>query len=125
MLARFLATAAALAVVTYFIPGITLHEADLAHEIYTVVGVAVIFGLVNALVKPIFTFFSAPFILFTLGLFLLVINGALLLLTSWIAGQIGLGWKVENFTAAFWGALLLSIVSWILNAFFDNRRRAR
>ena len=83
---------------------------------------AVIFGVVNTIVKPLFKFVSAPLILLTLGLFLLVIN-ALLLMVSWPGSPANsaLGWHVDDFWSAFWGGLIVSIVSFILNAFFGKR----
>jgi len=77
--------------------------------------------VVNSIVKPLFKFESAPLILLTLGLFLLVINAALLLLVSWFAGQLHLGWSVTDWGSAVWGGLIVSIVSFILNAFFNKR----
>ena len=121
MLVRFLASAAALAVATWLLPGIVLADGDLGGRSITLLLVAAIFGLVNSLVKPMFKFVSAPLILITLGLFLLVINAALLLLVSWLAEQLGLGWSVADWGSAVWGGLIVSIVSFILNAFFNKR----
>ena len=121
MLVRFLANAAAIAIATWLIPGISLTNAQPQDQVLTVLAVAVIFGLVNSLVKPLFKFAAAPLVLLSLGLFLMVINGVLMLLTSWLAGQLGLGWKVDDFGSAFLGALLVSVVSFVFNAFFNNR----
>ena len=60
-------------------------------------------------------------LLITLGLFLLVINSLLLWLTSWVAGELQLGWHVDGFMSAFWGALIVSVVSFILNASFTSK----
>ena len=121
MLVRFLASAAALAVATWLLPGIVLADGDLGSRSITLLLVAAIFGVVNSIVKPLFKFVSAPLILLTLGLFLLVINAALLLLVSWVAGQLQLGWSVTDWGSAVWGGLIVSIVSFILNAFFNKR----
>ena len=121
MLVRFLANAAAIAIATWLIPGISLTNAQPQDQVLTVLAVAVIFGLVNSLVKPLFKFAAAPLVLLSLGLFLMVINGVLMLLTSWLAGQLGLGWKVDDFGSAFLGALRVSVVSFVFNAFFNNR----
>lgn len=121
MLVRFLASAAALAVATWLLPGIVLADGDLGSRSITLLVVAAIFGVVNSIVKPLFKFVSAPLILLTLGLFLLVINAALLLLVSWVAGQLQLGWSVTDWGSAVWGGLIVSIVSFILNAFFNKR----
>ncbi len=121
MLVRFLASAAALAVATWLVPGIYVDKPDMQTEIITILIVAAIFGVVNTVIKPLFKFVSAPLILLTLGIFLLVINALLLLFLSWLAGNLGVGWHVDDFASAFWGGLIVSIVSFILNAFFGRR----
>ncbi|GAA3107603.1 phage holin family protein [Nonomuraea salmonea] len=82
---------------------------------------ALIFGVVNAIVKPIVKALGCAIIVLTLGLFLLIINAAMLLLTSWIAGELGIPFHVDNFyPAAFWGAIIVSVVSWVLSAFIPD-----
>ena len=76
--------------------------------------VAIIFGIVNALIKPIVALFSLPLTVMTLGLFTLVINAAMLLLTSALSRAVGLAFVVEGFWPAFWGALIVSIVSFVV-----------
>lgn len=126
MLARFLASAAALAVATWLLPGISTDVgSDDSAKVITVLLVAAIFGVVNSLVKPLFTFATAPLILITLGLFLLVVNACLLMLVSWIAGEIHLAWRVDDWGSAFVGALIVSVVSFILNAFFKRGEEHR
>ncbi len=126
MFARFFASAAALAVATWLLPGISTDVgADDWAKVWTVVGVAVIFGIVNSLVKPLFRFAAAPLILLTLGLFLLVINAVLLMLVSWLAEHVGLAWHVDDWGSAFLGALIVSVVSFILNAFFKKGEEHR
>ena len=83
--------------------------------------VAAIFGVVNSIVKPLFRIVTAPLIFITLGLFLLVINALLLMLVSWLAAELGLNWHVADWGTAFLGALIVSVVSFILNAFFGKR----
>jgi len=121
MLVRFLASAAALAVATWLVPGITVEKPDLTSEVITILIVAAIFGVVNTIIKPLFKFVSAPLILITLGIFLLVINALLLLLISWLAAEMGVGWHVDGFGSAFLGGLIISVVSFILNAFFGKK----
>jgi putative membrane protein len=120
-LARFLASATALAVATWLLPGIRTDGEDDQSKIWIMLCVAVIFGIVNAVVKPLFKFVTTPIIMITLGLFLLVVNALLLQLVAWVAGQIGLGWHVDDWGSAFLGALIVSIVSFILNAFINKR----
>jgi Predicted membrane protein len=126
MLARLLASAAALAVATWWLPGISIQgHQDTAGQVITMLVVAFIFGVVNALVKPLFKFASAPLILISLGLFLLVINACLLMLVSWISGQLGVPWQVDDWGSAFLGALIVSVVSFIVNAFFKRGEEHR
>lgn len=121
MLIRFLASAAALGVATWLLPGITLTGEDSWANVMTLLAVAAIFGVVNSLIKPLFKFVTAPLIFLTLGLFLLVINALLLQVVSWAAGVFGLAWHVYDWGSAFLGALIVSVVSFIFNAFFGKR----
>jgi len=128
-LLRLVASAAALAVATFLLSGITLTAASTERKILALLIVALIFGVLNSLVKPIFTLVSAPLVLVTLGLFLIVINALMLLLTSWVAEKVNLGWQVDGFWTAVIGAVIVSVVSFVLNAFVpssrkNNRRRA-
>jgi putative membrane protein len=75
--------------------------------------IALILALVNAVARPIVTFFSFPIVLVTLGLFLLVINAMMFALTIWISGELDLGLTSTGFGATFVGALIVTVVSWI------------
>jgi putative membrane protein len=85
-------------------------------QLVTIFWVAIIFGVLNALIKPVMTILSLPVIILTLGLFALIVNAAMLELTSWAAGQFKLGFHVDQF---FWdavfGAIIITVVSMILN----------
>jgi putative membrane protein len=82
---------------------------------------AVILGLVNAFVRPLLKLLTCPLILLTLGLFTLVVNALTLLLSAWVANNIfGVGFYVDGFWPAFWGALIVSIVSVVLNVFVKD-----
>ncbi len=83
-------------------------------------GVALIFGLLNALVRPVLKLLTCPLILLTLGLFILVINAALLWLTASLADYFGMAFRVAGFWPAFWGALLISICSALLNLLIND-----
>jgi putative membrane protein len=113
LLIRFLINAAALGVAALVIPDI---EVD---NIGALALAALIFGIVNAIVKPILAFVTCPLIVLTLGLFLLVLNAAMMGLTSWIAGQLDIGFRVESFGAALLGAIIVAIVSWVLTQLTD------
>ncbi len=121
MIMRFLFSAAALGFATWVVPGIRMSTREPETSVIGILIVAAIFGVVNALVKPLFTFASAPLLLLTLGLFLLVINALLLWLTAWVAEQLQVGWHVDGFWSAFWGALIVSVVSFVLNSSFLSR----
>jgi putative membrane protein len=106
----------ALWVAAWAVPGITFGEGSTTSStIWTVAIVALIFGLVNALVRPIAALLSLPFIILTLGLFIFILNAAMLQLTSWLAGQFNLAFHVnEFFWDAIWGSLIITFVSLIL-----------
>jgi putative membrane protein len=120
-LARLLINAAALFVATRLVPGITATSEPL-----TFLAVALVFGLLNALVRPVITMLTCPLMILTLGLFTFVINAVILWLTSAAAGRLRLGFHVAGFWPAFWGALVVSIVSVLLSVFVGepDRRRA-
>ena len=86
--------------------------------------VALIFGLVNTFVKPILKLLTLPITMVTLGLFLLVINALMLLLTGWISDQLDLGFVVEGFIPALLGAIVISIVGFLLSMVIGATRRA-
>jgi len=86
---------------------------------------AVIFGLVNALIRPLVRFLTCLINVITLGLFTLVVNALMLWLSGWIAQQLNVGFKVDGFIAAFLGALLISFVSFVLSLFFRDGDRSQ
>lgn len=112
---KTIANAAALAVAVWLIDKITLTGDSTGKEIGTLILVALIFGVVNFLVKPVVQLLSLPLLVLTLGLFTLVVNALMLLLTSWLAGQFDLSFHVEGFWTAVLGGLIISVVSWALN----------
>jgi putative membrane protein len=115
---RFLITAAALWVAVAVVPGIT-HDGTWVQ----LLGVALVFGVVNALVRPLIKMLTCPLIILTLGVFLLVLNALMLWLTAELSGTLGLGFHVNGFLAAFWGALLVSVVSAVGNLVFARDRK--
>jgi putative membrane protein len=86
----------------------------------TLIVVAAIFGLVNALIRPVLQFLTCPFIVLTMGLFILVINALMLMLTSWLAGQLGFQFEVIGFGSALVGALIISVVSFALSVLIGD-----
>ncbi|MER5645837.1 phage holin family protein [Streptosporangium sp. NPDC002524] len=116
---KILVVAAALWAATRFVDGITVSAPTPIREIGTLVAVAFVFGVVNAVLKPIIATLGCAFYILTLGLFALVVNAGLLLLTSWIAEQFRLPFHVDGFWAAFWGAIVIGLVSWLLDLILD------
>ncbi len=109
-LIRLLVNAAALWVATRLVPGVTFDGGTLPF-----LGVALVFGVVNAFIRPLMQVLTFPLILVTLGLFLLVVNGLMLWLTSSLSASLGLGFHVTGFWAAFWGAIVVSVTSLLLS----------
>jgi putative membrane protein len=119
-LLRVLVSALALAAAAWLFDGIEVSGDDTAQQALTLLGVAVIFGLVNAIVAPVVKLLSLPFIILTLGLLLLAINAAMLWLTSEIAQGLDLGFRVEGFWTAVFGAIVISVVSAVLGSVLDD-----
>ena len=109
LLVRWLINAVALYVAAELVPGI---QTDGGWQVLLLM--ALIFGLVNALVRPILKFLTCPLIMLTLGVFTLVINALMLQLAAWLGRQFELGFYVRNFWSAFLGALVISVVSFVL-----------
>ncbi|MER8005321.1 MULTISPECIES: phage holin family protein [unclassified Streptomyces] len=114
-LVKTIANAGALAVAVWLLDKITLTGDSTGKKAWTLILVALLFGLVNWLVKPIVKLLSLPFVILTLGLFTLVVNALMLLLTSWLADKLDLSFHVEGFWTAVLGGLIISIVSWALH----------
>ncbi|MFC8506364.1 phage holin family protein [Streptomyces sp. NPDC057411] len=112
---KTLANAGALAVAIWLLEDITLTGDSTAKKAWTLILVALVFGLVNFLVKPIVKLLTFPLFILTLGLITLVVNALMLLLTSWLSDQVGLSFHVEGFWTAVLGGLIISVVSWALN----------
>lgn len=126
LIIKLLANAVALAVASWVVSGITLEGATTSRRVLTLLIVAAIFGLVNAVVKPIAKLISLPFIILTLGLLIFVINAAMLLLTSWITGKLDVQFHVADFwPSALLGALVITIVGMILNAVLPDKAEIR
>src|SRR5690242_11273429 len=109
-LVRLLISAAALWVATRIVPGVSY-----SGEVIYLLLFALVFGLLRALLRPILALLTCPLLILTLGLFTFVINALVLWLTSALAGSLGLGFHVSGFGAAFHGALVVSIVSFLLS----------
>ncbi|MCW3844747.1 phage holin family protein [Micromonospora yasonensis] len=120
-LIRLVITAIALWITTLIVPGVEVTGRNGANIALTLLAVALIFGLVNAVLKPVIKVFGCVFYLLTLGLFALVVNALLFLLTNWIARQLHLPFHVDGFWAAFWGAIVMAVVSWLISVALPDR----
>ena len=117
---RWLITAAAVWVAAAIVGGIELEGWR------STLLVALILGLLNAVLKPLLFWVSLPITVLTLGVFYLVLNAAMLGLTAWIAGKFeSIHFAVDGFWAAFWGAVIISIVSWFIGLVVNTKRIAR
>lgn len=109
MVLRWLVTSLAIFVAIQIVPGI-----EFVGPGWEIGVVALVFGLVNTALRPILTLLTCPLVLLTLGLFTLVINALLLLLTAYIAGGLGVQFRVDSFWSAFLGGLVIAIVNTLL-----------
>jgi putative membrane protein len=119
-LVRLLVNAAALWVATALVPGVTYSGGTLP-----LLGVALVFGVINATLRRLAKILTFPLIILTLGIFALVINGLMLWLTSSLSEALGLGFHVRGFWPAFWGALVVSLVSLVLSMVVPDVARER
>lgn len=117
---RLLVNAAALWVATHLVSGVTFEGDWLSFF-----GVTLAFGVINAFIRPVAKLLTFPLILVTFGLFALVVNGLMLMLTSALSSTLGLGFHVRGFWSAFWGALVVSLVSALLSVLVSDRSRPR
>ena len=118
---RILITAVAVAVAAALVPGIQLPTSKTSEKIFTLIVVALIFGLVNAVLKPVIKLIGCIFYVLTLGLIGLVVNGLLLWLASWVAGKLKLPFHITGFWPAFWGAIIVGLVGWLLGVLVRDR----
>ena len=112
LVVRLLINAAALWAATRLVTGISF-----SGDWTLLLGVALVFGVLNVAVRPVLMVLTFPFLIVTLGLFTLVLNAVMLWLTGAVSDRLGLGFHVRDFTAAFLGALVVSVVSWGLSLF--------
>ncbi len=112
LLIRLVINAVALWVASYLVPGITLTS-----DIGGLLLVAIIFGLINALIKPVIDFFTCPFYVITLGLFTFIVNALMLMLTSAVSGG---NLEVTDFWAALLGGIVVGLVSMLLSLFLSE-----
>ncbi|TKK70307.1 phage holin family protein [Ilyomonas limi] len=113
---KILVTAMAALIASYLLPGVTIHSG------ITAIIIALVLALLNTFIKPILIILTIPVTVFTFGLFLLVINTIII---KWTAFLVGPGFTVENWWAAFWFSILLSIVTYIIEVLIGDKTRER
>ena len=126
-LLKIVFNAAAIWIATLVVPGVTVSGETVTRTVLTLVLVGAIFGLVNAVIKPVVKFFSFPFYILTLGLFAFVVNALMLLIVSWLSDKVGISFRIDDF---FWSALgaavVVTFVSWTLDLVIpDSKPRER
>ncbi|MDE3720016.1 MULTISPECIES: phage holin family protein [Nocardiopsis] len=117
---RVIVNALALWAAVLLIDGIEITTQDTTGQILAYLAVGLIFGVVNAIIKPIVKTVGCLFYALTLGLIGLVVNALLFLLTEWIAGLFGLPFEIAGFWDAFWGAIIVAVVSWLISLFLPD-----
>lgn len=121
---RIVITAVAIWLTSLWVDGIEIAQADsTAEQVLTVLVIAVVFVLVNSVVRPIVSFLSTPLYILTLGLFFLVVNALMLMLTGWLTSFTEWGLTVDGFWTAVWGALIISVATWVMALFVPRSRR--
>jgi putative membrane protein len=111
-IARTIANACGLAVATWLFSGIRITGDSTGDRVLILLVVALLFGIVIEFIRPIVSFLSIPLYLVTLGLFFFVVNALMLLLVSWVADKLDIGFHVSGFWTAVFGAMVISFVSW-------------
>jgi putative membrane protein len=111
LLFRWLISAGTLIIIAYYVPGISVQS------FYSALIAALILGLINALIRPIILILTLPVNILTLGLFTLVINA----LMFWLASTVVKGFYVAGFWPAFWGALIMTLISWLVGSLLKNK----
>lgn len=119
-LAKTVINAVAIWIAAWVVSGISLTDGAWWRQVVTVLLVAVVFGVVNFVIKPIVKLFSLPLFILSLGLITFVINALMLWLTSWASGKLHLDFHVSGFWSALAGSLIISIVAWALHLAFRD-----
>jgi putative membrane protein len=114
-LLRVLLTAVGLAVAVLLVDGLDVEARTTAGKVGTYLVVGLVVGIVNATIRPVVTVLSCPLTLLTLGFFALVVNALLFWLSASVSHRFGVPFRVDGFWAAFWGAIVVGLVSWALS----------
>jgi len=115
---KWLVNTIAIMVAIKFVPGIVY-----TGEWWGILAVGLIFGLINTFIRPFINLFALPLLILSLGLFTFIINALMLSLTSWLSDKFHLGFHVAGFSAAFWGALIISLTSMVLSCLIPSEEK--
>lgn len=119
ILIRWVISAAAILATTFIVPGVDIEGSN---GFLVALAVALILGLVNAIIRPILVLLSCGCIVATLGLFMFVVNALTLLIAGWFSRQVGIGFYVDGFVPALIGSIIISIITWLLSMFLIGDR---
>lgn len=120
-LIRLVVTALALWVATLLVGGLAVTGDTWVESALTLLAVALIFGIVNGVLKPVIKLLGCALYILTLGLVAFVVNALLFMFTGWLADQLNLPFQVGGFWPAFWGAIVVAVVSWLINLVIPDR----
>ncbi|MCH7232349.1 phage holin family protein [Glycomyces sp. L485] len=121
---RLLLTALALWLATALVPGIALFGDSTGSRFLSLMVAALVFTVVNAFVKPVVMLVGCALYVLTLGLFGLVVNALMFWLTGWVSEQLEIGFSVDGFWAAFWGAIIVWVAMWVMDLLTPRREEA-
>lgn len=121
LLIRIVLNAVAVWVATLLVGGVDVTADSTGGKVATLLVVGAIFGLVNAVIRPVAKLLSLPLVILTLGLFALVVNALLFWLTAAVSNGVGAPFEVDGFASAFWGAIVVGLVSWVLSLVVKDR----
>lgn len=124
-LVRVVTNALAVAAAAWIFDDITVSGSSDGARVLTLIFVALLFGVVNVFVRPVVAFLSFPLYLLTLGLMYFVVNALMLMLTSWVTGSLDVGFHVDGFWTAVGGAIVISLVSWLVGRALPEERDDR
>ena len=121
ILVRIVVNALAVAAADTMVDGIRVGSGTVGQRVVVLLGVAVVFGLINAVISPVVRLLTLPLTVLTLGLFTFVVDAFMLMLTAWVSERLDLAFQVDGFVAALLGALVISVVGFLINLVLPER----
>ena len=121
ILVRIVVNALAVAAADAIVDGIRVGSGTVEQRVVVLLGVAVVFGLINAMIRPVVRLLTLPLTVLSLGLFTFVVDAFMLTLTAWVSERLDLAFQVDGFVAALLGALVISVVGFLINLVLPER----